>query len=91
MDEKRGEIVNIERFFSGECDAREAEVCFLQNLRSILKIVLTSQLFFALVNRASSPPFTENPMRNSSNLKVRRTTVVDFSRTNCHHRHRVDI
>lgn len=46
MDEKRGEIVNIERFFSGECDARKAEVCFLQNLRSILKIVLTSQLFF---------------------------------------------
>lgn len=54
MDEKRGEIVNIEIFFSGECDARKAEVCFLQNLRSILKIVLTSQLFFALVNRASS-------------------------------------
>lgn len=49
MDEKRGEIVNIERFFSGECDARKAEVCFLRNLRSILKIVLTSQLFF--VNR----------------------------------------
>lgn len=49
MDEKRGGIVNIERFFSGECDARKAEVCFLQNLRSILKIVLTSQLFF--VNR----------------------------------------
>lgn len=45
MDEKRGEIVNIERFFSGECDAGKAEVCFCKIYAAFSKSYLRLSFF----------------------------------------------